>query len=70
MSCDLFTAHVLYAMLKTFFFYMKITVSGRIIQMFQLLGEDYCYEEFYTENSFWVTCKKPLIDAFVFDTFL
>ena len=38
--------------------------------MFELLDEDYCYEEFYTDNSLLVTYTKHLIDVFVLDTFL
>ena len=49
---------------------MKITVSGLIIQIFDLLDEDYCYEEFYTERCLLVTCRNHLIDAFVFDPIL
>ena len=45
-------------------------VSGLIIQMIQLLDEDYCCEEFYMDSSLLVTCKKYLIHAFIFDPFL
>ena len=46
------------------------TVSRFIILILELLDEDYCYEELYTECSLLVTCKKHLTDAFVFDPFL
>ena len=49
---------------------MKITVSGLIIEMIELLDENCCYEELYRGNSLLVTCKKHLIDAFLFRPFL
>ena len=69
MSGDFFTVFILQATLIFVFFDMMITVLGIIIQMFELLHEDYCYEEFFTENSLLVTCKNHLIDAFVFYPF-
>ena len=49
---------------------MKITVSGLIVKMFNLLGEEYCYELFPNENSLLVTCREHLIKTFVFDPIL
>ena len=69
MSGDFFTVFILQATLIFVFFDMMITVLGIIIQMFELLHEDYCYEEFFTENSLLVTCKNHLIGAFVFYPF-
>ena len=54
MSGNFLTAHVLQAMLKMFFLWYE---NYSISQMFELLDEEYHYEEFYTENSILVACK-------------
>ena len=69
MSFYFFTALVSQATPRMLFFDMKITVSVLIIQIIEPLDEDQCCEEFYTDNSLLVICKKHLIDVFVFDPF-
>ena len=45
----------------------KITLSGLIMEMFDILSEDYVYEHFVHDNSLLVRCRDHLITCFVFD---
>ena len=49
---------------------MEITVSGLIVEMFNLLEAEYCYEQFPHENSLILPCREHLIKTFVFDPVL
>ena len=51
---------------KTVFIDLKIKLSGLIVEMFNVLGEDYCYELFVQENPLLVTCREHLIKSFAF----
>ena len=65
--CKLYHCPCLSDYTKNVLIKMKITISGLIIEMFNILGEGYCYELFSHENTLLVTCREHLIKTFVFD---
>ena len=60
--------HVLLTMQKNVVLDMKITISGLIVEMFQLLDENLWYEQFLNNNVFLISCRERLVKVFVFDS--